>query len=102
MSRSLASGPLVSGPLAPRSLVPTSKQPQSRAAAMGDWAKGFFMSKGLQPDVEFGQASVPGTQGVFNFITVSFGLPKGAAHRQAAVDFLTLVGSPKGQAAFNP
>jgi glucose/mannose transport system substrate-binding protein len=69
---------------------------------MGDWAKGFFMSKGLHPDVEFGQASVPGTRGVFTFGTDIFGLPKGATHRQAALDFLTLVGSSKGQAAFNP
>jgi glucose/mannose transport system substrate-binding protein len=69
---------------------------------MGDWAKGFFMSKGLTPDVEFGQALLPGTQGVFCFTTDTFGLPKGGPNRQAALDFLTLVGSPKGQAAFNP
>ena len=69
---------------------------------MGDWAKGFFTSKGLHPDVDFGQASVPGTKGVFTFITDTFGLPRGAPNRQAALDFLTLIGSSRGQAAFNP
>ena len=69
---------------------------------MGDWAKGFFVSKGLRPDVEFGQAAMPGAKGVFVFITDTFALPKGAPGRQAALDFLTLVGSAKGESVFNP
>jgi glucose/mannose transport system substrate-binding protein len=69
---------------------------------MGDWAKGFFVSNGLQPDVDFGQAALPGAKGVFVFITDTFALPKGALNRQAALDFLTLVGSVKGETAFNP
>jgi glucose/mannose transport system substrate-binding protein len=69
---------------------------------MGDWTKGFFVSQGLQPDVDFGQAPMPGANGVFVFITDTFGLPKGATGRQAALEFLTLVGSVKGQSIFNP
>jgi glucose/mannose transport system substrate-binding protein len=68
---------------------------------MGDWARGFFASKGLRPDVDFGEAPFPGTQGVFVYTTDAFTVPKGARNRQAALEFLTLVSSTKGENAFN-
>jgi glucose/mannose transport system substrate-binding protein len=69
---------------------------------IGDWAKGYFLSEGMSPDVEFGQVPSPGTAGTFVCVVDAFGLPKGAPDRQAAVDFLTLVGSLDAQDAFNP
>jgi len=69
---------------------------------MGDWAKGFFLSNGLRPDIELGQLPIPGTQGVFVYLVDSFGVPRGAHNRQATLDFLTVIGSPKAQNIFNP
>jgi glucose/mannose transport system substrate-binding protein len=43
----------------------------------------------------------PGTAGVFNFLSDTFTLPKGAPHRAAAESWLTACGSPEGQDAFS-
>lgn len=69
---------------------------------MGDWAEGYFTSIDLTPDVEFGWAPSPGTEGTFMMLSDSFGLPQGAPHRDNAVAWLTVVGSQEGQDAFNP
>jgi glucose/mannose transport system substrate-binding protein len=69
---------------------------------MGDWAQGYFTSIGLTADQEYGWAPSPGTDGVFMMLSDSFGLPQGAPHRNAAVEWLTVAGSREGQDAFNP
>jgi glucose/mannose transport system substrate-binding protein len=69
---------------------------------MGDWAEGYFKSKGMTPNKEFGWAPSPSTSGNFIMLSDSFGLPKGAPHRDAAVKWLTLCASKEGQDAFNP
>ncbi len=69
---------------------------------MGDWAEGYFKAKGLQPNVEFGWVPSPGTAGSFLALSDSFGLPRGAPDREAAVQWLTLAASREGQDAFNP
>ncbi len=69
---------------------------------MGDWAEGYFKARGQTPDKEYGWAPFPGTAGVFIMLSDSFGLPRGAPDRQAAVDWLTLAASREGQDAFNP
>jgi glucose/mannose transport system substrate-binding protein len=69
---------------------------------MGDWAEGYFKAKGLTPNVDFGWAPSPGTQGAFIMLSDSFGLPRGAPDRDAAVRWLTVSGSRAGQDAFNP
>jgi glucose/mannose transport system substrate-binding protein len=69
---------------------------------MGDWAEGYFKSIGQTPDVEFGYVPSPGTAGTFIMLSDSFGLPKGAPNRDAAVAWLTVCGSKEGQDAFNP
>jgi glucose/mannose transport system substrate-binding protein len=69
---------------------------------MGDWAEGYFISKGAKPNVEFGYAAAPGTDGVFMWLSDSFGLPKGAPNRDSALAWLKLCGSKEGQDAFNP
>jgi glucose/mannose transport system substrate-binding protein len=69
---------------------------------VGDWAKGFFLSKGLRPDIELGQVPIPGTQGVFVYLVDSFGVTRGAKNRQATLDFLTVVGASKTQNIFCP
>jgi glucose/mannose transport system substrate-binding protein len=69
---------------------------------MGDWAEGYFKAKGLTPNKEFGWAPSPGTDGTFVMLSDSFGLPRGAPDRDAAVQWLSLAASREGQDAFNP
>jgi len=69
---------------------------------MGDWAEGYFRELGKTPETDYGWTPVPGTNGIFQFLSDSFVLPVGAPHRDAAINWLTLCGSLEGQDAFNP
>jgi glucose/mannose transport system substrate-binding protein len=74
---------------------------------MGDWAYGYFANPApnglaLKPHTDFDWAVTPGTYGVFNFLSDSFVLPKGAKHPDATIDWLTIAASKAGQEAFNP
>lgn len=69
---------------------------------MGDWAAGYFTSKGWKPNVNYGFAPAPGSAGVFVVVTDTFGLPKKAPHREQALNWLRVAGSKTGQEAFNP
>jgi glucose/mannose transport system substrate-binding protein len=69
---------------------------------VGDFGRGFFTSKGWKVGVELGEIPLPGTSGNFIFVVDAFGLPKGVAHRQAAVNFLSLLATPEGEDVFAP
>jgi glucose/mannose transport system substrate-binding protein len=69
---------------------------------MGDWANGYFTELKKRPNVHYGWAPVPGTRGVYQWLSDSFTLPKGAPNRAAAIKWLTLLGSKRAQDAFNP
>jgi glucose/mannose transport system substrate-binding protein len=69
---------------------------------MGDWAEGFFRELGKAPETDYAWMPVPGTAGVFQFLSDSFVLPVGAPHRDAAIAWLKIAGSKEGQDAFNP
>ena len=69
---------------------------------MGDWAEGYLKSKELDPETGFGWAPAPGTDGMFQFLSDSFVLPKDAKNRNGAVAWLKIAGSQAGQDAFNP
>jgi glucose/mannose transport system substrate-binding protein len=75
---------------------------------MGDWADGYFAGDpagnnlGLEPGVDYAWAPVPGTDGLFQFLSDSFVLPVGAPHPDGSIAFLTVAGSKEGQEAFNP
>jgi glucose/mannose transport system substrate-binding protein len=70
---------------------------------MGDWAAGYMVTTlGLEPGVDLGWAPSPGTDGVFMVLADSFGLPIGAPNREAAINWLRVVGSLEGQDTFNP
>lgn len=66
---------------------------------MGDWTHGVLMSKGF---TDYRWAPAPDTDGIFVVLSDSFGLPKGAPHRDNAINFLRICGSREGQDAFNP
>ncbi len=75
---------------------------------MGDWQDGYFSgtTKGgnlaKKPGKDYGWAPVPGTVGVYDWLSDSFTLPKGAPHRDAAIKWLAFLGSKQAQDTFNP
>ncbi len=69
---------------------------------MGDWAHGYALSKGFEPDVDYGWVAAPGTDGVFMWLSDSFGLAKNAPNQAQALAWLAVCGSREGQDAFNP
>jgi glucose/mannose transport system substrate-binding protein len=75
---------------------------------MGDWQDGYFSGtkKGgnlaLRPGTGYGWVPVPGTAGVYEWLSDSFTLPKGAEHRAQAIQWLGFVGSKRAQDTFNP
>jgi glucose/mannose transport system substrate-binding protein len=75
---------------------------------MGDWQDGYFSGSkagdnlALKPGKDYGWTAVPGTSGVYDWLSDSFTLPKGAPHRAAAVKWLAFLGSKKAQDTFNP
>src|SRR6266487_1429685 len=70
--------------------------------SMGDWAAGYFKELGKAPDTDYKWAASPGTDGVYMWLSDSFTLPKGAKHRDAAVEWLKECASKQGQDLFNP
>jgi glucose/mannose transport system substrate-binding protein len=69
---------------------------------MGDWADAYLRTKGLAFTDGYGVVACPGTDHVYNFLSDSFTLPKGAPHAGAARRWLIECGSVGGQDAFNP
>jgi glucose/mannose transport system substrate-binding protein len=66
---------------------------------MGDWTNGWFTSKGY---AGYGWQAVPGSIGVYDALSDSFTLPKGAKDQANAMNWLKVCGSKAGQEAFNP
>ena len=69
---------------------------------MGDWAEGYFRELGKAPMTDYGWAPVPGSVGVFQFLSDSFVLAVGAPDPEGATAWLKVAGSKEGQEAFNP
>jgi glucose/mannose transport system substrate-binding protein len=68
---------------------------------MVDWTDGYFRGLGRNPNTDYGWAPVPGSAGMFQFLSDSFVLALGAPHRENALQWLKVVGSKEGQEAFN-
>lgn len=70
---------------------------------MGDWVAGYLSTTlKLTAGEDYGWADFPGTEGVFTWLSDTFGLPVDAPNEAAAVDWLRLLGSIEGQNIFNP
>jgi glucose/mannose transport system substrate-binding protein len=67
----------------------------------GDWAKGYLVSLGFTPGVDFGVSGPPGAADLFVYGADMFSLAEAAAHPGNAHDFLKIVASKAGQVAFN-
>jgi glucose/mannose transport system substrate-binding protein len=68
---------------------------------MGDWAKGYFERRGFLEGDDFTMTAAPGAHGTFVFTMDAFGLPRGAANREDALELLRLFGSERGQSVFS-
>jgi len=66
---------------------------------MGDWLEGDNKAKKF---TDYGWLPSPGTAGMYDALSDTFGLPKNAPNRAAAECWLKVVGSKQGQEAFNP
>lgn len=65
---------------------------------MGDWTNGWFSSKNY---TGYGWQVVPG-ENIYDALSDSFALPKGAKNQTNAMNWLKVCGSKAGQEAFNP
>jgi glucose/mannose transport system substrate-binding protein len=65
---------------------------------MGDWVDGDYIAKKF---TGYGWAPPPGDKGIYDALSDTFGLPKGAKHAEATKMFLGVLGSKQGQEAFN-
>jgi glucose/mannose transport system substrate-binding protein len=66
---------------------------------MGDWADGDYVAKKF---TDYGWAPAPGNEGIYDALSDTFGLPKGAKNAAGLKEFLKLLGSAEGQDIFNP
>jgi glucose/mannose transport system substrate-binding protein len=70
---------------------------------MGDWAVAYLsMSRQLTYGTDFAVTTSPGSAGIYDFLSDSFTLAKGARHRTAGEQWLVECGSTAGQDRFNP
>lgn len=75
---------------------------EAAMGAMGDWAKGYFESKGWKADVDFGVVQFPGAHKVFVYTADSFPLPiNDAPSHDLAAQLLQTFASVESQVAFN-
>jgi len=65
----------------------------------GDWVNGWIKAKKIT-DFDYGWAPSPGTAGIFEPSNDTFGIPKGAPHMDAAMEWLRVIGSKKAQEVF--
>jgi glucose/mannose transport system substrate-binding protein len=74
---------------------------QGKAAMtiMGDWVNGDYTAKKF---TDYGWVQAPGTKGLFQALSDTFAMPKGAKNRDNAIAWLKVAGSVAGQDAFNP
>jgi len=66
---------------------------------MGDWTDADYKAKKF---TDYGWTNSPGTKGIYDALSDTFALPKGAKDRDNALAWLKLAGSRQGQDAFNP
>ena len=67
---------------------------------MGDWVPAQLLSLKV-PDSAYAYWPAPGTDGVYQWLSDSFTLPKGGTNAEGAKCWLKVVGSADGQKAFN-
>jgi glucose/mannose transport system substrate-binding protein len=91
-----------------QSMVDKTLNPNSGAAqgaaytVSGDWAYAQALRRGLKYKTDFTVMATPGTDGVYDFTSDAFTMPKEAPHPGAAEKWLYECGSVEAQNVFNP
>lgn len=67
----------------------------------GDWAKGYAVQMGANPETDVGVVAAPGTQGAFLYSVDVFAIPLHAPNPIGAKNFLRTIVQPSTQSAFN-
>jgi glucose/mannose transport system substrate-binding protein len=67
----------------------------------GDWAKGYLVQLGANPDTDIGVVAAPGTQELFLYNIDVFSMPRHAPNEMGAKAFLSTIATRTAQAAFN-
>ena len=68
---------------------------------MGDWTPPAFAAAGKEMGKDWFVWPAPGNEGVFDFLSDSFTMPKGAKHPDGTKAWLKTISSMEGQVAFN-
>ena len=68
---------------------------------MGDWESGFFESKNLEPEVDYGWIPTPSSEDIFNVVNDSMGMPADLKNPEEAEKFVSYLGSEDAQRDFN-
>ncbi len=66
---------------------------------MGDWVDADNLAKKVSG---YGWALAPGNKGIYDALSDTFGLPKGAKNREQVLNWLRLIGTAPAQDLFNP
>jgi glucose/mannose transport system substrate-binding protein len=66
---------------------------------MGDWIDGDYTAKKF---TDYGWTTTPGNKGIYDALSDTFGLPKGAKDAEQVKNWLRLIGTAEAQDAFNP
>ncbi len=64
----------------------------------GDWMAARFHAAHVK---DYAWSPAPDTKGIFDVVSDGFALPRGAPHRETALEWLALLASVQGQDAFN-
>lgn len=68
---------------------------------MGDWESGYFESKNLEPNVDYGWVPTPAKEQVFSIVNDSMGMPTDLKNPAEAKEFVQYLGSIEAQKDFN-
>ena len=66
----------------------------------GDWVRSYLVSLGATPGIDFQAMATPGTRKMFQFSLDTFVLSKETAFKENGIEFLKVMGSREGEAAF--
>ena len=69
---------------------------------MGDWVKGYFITRGWVCDNQYGYFAAPGTSGWFGMCIDGFVTPNGAQNENNAIRWLHTCSTVEAQVKFNP
>ncbi|MEH7379011.1 ABC transporter substrate-binding protein [Bacillus sp. JJ1533] len=68
---------------------------------MGDWSSGFYETKDMEPNVDYGWVQTPSKEKIFSIVNDSMGMPKDIDNPEEARKFVEYLGSTEAMKNFN-